>query len=308
MKLKHVVLTAIAATLALGFASCGPEKNDIPAPTIKVKAGGSDIDASTEAGVPFEITLKTDDKTSIESYTLTWKYDETRTKALTPPAKDAGGKSIKGSKEAIINITSNLFPEDATTGYLLIQLKDKNNGTANREQKTKVKDGTHPTPQDGTPMKDEKTGYLNHAGSPESKGCYDLNKNQFVSANKNDALIPERYMINNSPEGDNKTFNPGWSSKSVWVQSGTKTRQEIKGNGTLFKKADPNFDYAKATVEQCAAIIAEGGSTEVEKCAVGEVYVAKKGEELYVIKIVKIDEKTVKTRNTGHIEFVYKRK
>ncbi len=122
-----------------------------------------------------------------------------------------------------------------------------------------------------------------------------------------------KYLINSDNVGSVGTnpsnFTGSWTSSSVEypTSSGTAT---VEGNGTLFVKAnDFNFNvaYKEKAIEAFDAA-GDAATSSVANPEVGDIYIAKKDAEIYVIKITKNDATVAPTKaNTGILEFEYRK-
>ncbi len=146
------------------------------------------------------------------------------------------------------------------------------------------------------------------------KACWDLKNDIGVTA-IGDAAAPDRYMINSDNTGTLNTesnFTGSWTSGTVnWTSTGG-TAQITNGNGTKYVKAN-SFDYANAKKEKALYVFDLAGTadqlTSISNPAVDDIYIAKKGDELYVIKITVNNNTEVapSKANTGVLKFTYKK-
>lgn len=312
MKIKGIALMALAASMVLGVtSSCKKEDHSIAGPEITVRKGNETVKPGTPIEPPFDITVKVNEKTKIDKVSYVFKYKNGNnevTSASVALEKDVNNSSISGKNEVTIRFTGEgkmALPSSA--GKFIITALDKNGTTSTYEQ-TIGKAGSTPTPNPGqgeTKMKDKGEGYISHAGG-QSLGAFNLKTGKPVSAGTA-GKAADRYMINNTPAGENQVFVPGWVSDEI-VVNGSKDQSKnytCKGNGTVFAKADSKFDYDNATVEACRKVLDNGSSKKVASCAVGDVFVAQMGSEIYVLKIKSIS-KDKNRANVGHITFMYK--
>lgn len=142
------------------------------------------------------------------------------------------------------------------------------------------------------------------------KACWDLKNDAAVSAVGD--LSATRYMINSNttgaPVGSPSTFDGSWKSDQV-VWAGTSGDVTTAGNSTDFVKAN-TYNYDNAYKETALTAFNSGvASKTVTAPVVNDIYIAKLGTEIYVIKITKVDNTTVPTtkENTGVLEFSYKK-
>ncbi|HNS29941.1 MAG TPA: hypothetical protein PKL52_05370, partial [Tenuifilaceae bacterium] len=145
------------------------------------------------------------------------------------------------------------------------------------------------------------------------KACWNLKDDAAVTAIGNDdEVVATRYLISSddvNTVNDVPNFTGSWTSDEVaWTSTGG-TNYVTKGNGTLYVKAN-GYDYANAPKEVALYLYGAGTpSKDVENPAVGDIYIGKLGEELYVIKITEnnIDEEYQPKANTGVLRFSYKK-
>ena len=145
------------------------------------------------------------------------------------------------------------------------------------------------------------------------KACWNLKEDVAVTGVGNaDEVVASRYIINsdsvNTATSD-PNFTGSWTSDEVnWISTNGNP-QNTKGNGTLYVKAN-DYDYTNAPKEVALSLYGAGTpSKDVENPAVGDIYIGKLGEELYVIKITEnnIDEEYQPKANTGVLRFSYKK-
>lgn len=146
------------------------------------------------------------------------------------------------------------------------------------------------------------------------KACWDLKNDAAVTA-VGTAVEANRYIINSDNVGtlnDPSNFTGSWTSGTVnWTSTGG-TAQVTTGNGTKYVKAN-SFDYANAKKEKALYVFnlasAADQLTTVTNPVVGDIYIAKKDAEIYVIKITvnNTTEVAPTKANTGVLKFTYKK-
>jgi hypothetical protein len=146
------------------------------------------------------------------------------------------------------------------------------------------------------------------------KACWDLKNDVAVTA-IGTAAEANRYIINSDNVGtlnDPSNFTGSWTSGTVnWTATGG-TAQVTTGNGTKYVKANI-FDYTNAKKEKALYMFNLAGTadqlTSISNPAVNDIYIAKKGDELYVIKITvnNTTEVAPTKANTGVLKFTYKK-
>jgi len=287
-KIKFLALMMVAG--ALVFTSCKKDDETIPAPTISLSGGSSVVVPLTgDTNVVFNATISAEGK--INSFTvLERKIEADGTEHTGSPneVSDAKGETaFTYNFDKTFNAAS--FVEGSIS-YAKIEYKftvtDKEGVSI-----TKTYTVTLKTNQ-GTPFTNEvTTGNFWHTEGP-NHGAYDLDADETVTTYQGG--IPSTQSMRNtdpaSDASDPSSFTGSWDS----------------GNGTEFVK-DTNFDYATATVEAATAAYAAGNASgTVTNPAVDDVYIAKKGNEYYVIKITSLNSDATKS-NAGQIKFSYKK-
>lgn len=137
-----------------------------------------------------------------------------------------------------------------------------------------------------------KNGYMYHILAPET-GAWDLDEDKARSASEQ---YTYKSMVNDDAGG---SFTGKWKA-TIPVKN---------GNGTQFVKAN-SYDYEGATVyEAHQAYTAGTPSTVVSAPAVNDIYIARRENTYYVIKITNIDATAGSSTlgNKGKIEFEYKK-
>jgi len=133
----------------------------------------------------------------------------------------------------------------------------------------------------------EKSGMVYHILG-KSKGAWDLDNDVAVGSSEAASI---KSVVNTDAAG---SFTGAFNSQ----------------NSTMFKK-DNSFDYDNATVESIAAAAADAADADVAAPAVGDIYLAKKGESFYAIKITENDASNAdhggNATNNGVLKFTYKK-
>lgn len=135
-------------------------------------------------------------------------------------------------------------------------------------------------------------GFMYHILAPET-GAWDLDEDKARSSSEQHTY---KSMVNDDAKG---SFTGKWKA-TIPVKN---------GNGTTFVKAN-DYDYEDATAyEAHQAYTAGTPSTVVTAPAVNDIYIARRENTYYVIKITNIDATagTSTSGNKGKIEFEYKK-
>ena len=297
MNFGKVALLALASASMVFVASC---KKDEPAkkaaPTVEVKTAGGQVlkGAAKEADFALVVEAKPakDLRVTEINYMVTYGTSSSKLEKLTL-------EKSKTLEAWLGKIERKAIPDGVKEGKIKITAIDSDKNQTIKEIDFNFS-GTTPTPNPGeTGWDAEKQGAINHATGGKN-GAFNLKagKGEMLATGKPE----DRYMMNTSKQGAD--FVAGWSSKEV---NGLKTNP--KGNNTAFVKA--SVDYDKVTVADADAAFKAGtASTDVAAVAVGDVYLAQKGAEFYIIKITKVDNDNNSTRKgeKGCIEFSYKAK
>ena len=301
MNFGKVALLALASASMVFMASCGNDEQKKAAPTIIVKNSKiADLKgAATQADFPLTVAAQPAKDLKISKMTFIVAYKN----AEKQDAKTAE-KEIKAKNETLgytgkIELTD--LPEGIAQGTITITAIDSDKNQTKLDITYNF--GAAPTP--GTTESvwgAEKQGAISHTTGVKS-AAYDLKSGKNVSLDATTAAT-SRYMMNNSLS--EKGFTAAWTSNEVAAIASPNN----KGNKTEFAKIDG--DYATLSVADAEKAFAAGAkSTEVTAVTTGNVYVAKLGEELYIIKITNVDTKNNSTRKAddkGCIEFSYKAK
>lgn len=298
MNFGKVALLALASASMVFMASCKDEEKKA-APKIVVK--NKDVQDlkgdAKETDFPLTVAAQPASglKVSSLAFKVTYKNDAGQN-------AEQNEKKISAKNETLgytgkIELTE--LPAGFKEGTITIIAIDSDKNKTTVDVKYNFS-GTTPTPNPGeTGWNAEKQGAINHATGGKN-GAFNLKagKGEMLASGKPE----DRYMMNTSRQGAD--FVAGWSSKEV---DGLASKP--KGNNTAFVKA--TVDYDKVTVADAeTAFKAATASTDVAAVAVGDVYLAQKGAEFYIIKITKVDNDNNSTRKgeKGCIEFSYKAK
>lgn len=298
MNFGRIALLALASASMVFMASCKDEEKKA-APKIVVK--NKDVQDlkgdAKETDFPLTVAAQPASglKVSSLAFKVTYKNDAGQN-------AEQNEKKISAKNETLgytgkIELTE--LPAGIKEGTITIIAIDSDKNKTTVDVKYNFS-GTTPTPNPGeTGWNAEKQGAINHATGGKN-GAFNLKagKGEMLASGKPE----DRYMMNTSRQGAD--FVAGWSSKEV---DGLASKP--KGNNTAFVKA--TVDYDKVTVADAeTAFKAATASTDVAAVAVGDVYLAQKGAEFYIIKITKVDNDNNSTRKgeKGCIEFSYKAK
>lgn len=296
MNFGKVALLALASASMVFMASCKDDKVKKAAPTVEVKTAGGEVLKGAAKETDFALVVEAkpakDLKVTEINYMVTYGTSSSK------PAKLSLEKS-KTLEAWLGKIERTAIPAEVKEGKIKITAIDSDKNQTIKEIDFNFS-GTTPTPNPGeTGWNAEKQGAINHATGGKN-GAFNLKTGEKVMLAS--GKPEDRYMMNTSKQGAD--FVAGWSSKEV---NGLKTNP--KGNNTAFVKA--SVDYDKVTVADADAAFKAGtASTDVAAVAVGDVYLAQKGAEFYIIKITKVDNDNNSTRKgeKGCIEFSYKAK
>lgn len=298
MNFGKVALLALASASMVFMASCkNEEKKAAPKIVVKNKDVQDLKGDAKETDFPLTVAAQPASglKVSSLAFKVTYKNDAGQN-------AEQNEKKISAKNETLgytgkIELTE--LPAGIKEGTITIIAIDSDKNKTTVDVKYNFS-GTTPTPNPGeTGWNAEKQGAINHATGGKN-GAFNLKagKGEMLASGKPE----DRYMMNTSRQGAD--FVAGWSSKEV---DGLASKP--KGNNTAFVKA--TVDYDKVTVADAeTAFKAATASTDVAAVAVGDVYLAQKGAEFYIIKITKVDNDNNSTRKgeKGCIEFSYKAK
>ncbi len=298
MNFGRIALLALASASMVFMASCkNEEKKAAPKIVVKNKDVQDLKGDAKETDFPLTVAAQPASglKVSSLAFKVTYKNDAGQN-------AEQNEKKISAKNETLgytgkIELTE--LPAGIKEGTITIIAIDSDKNKTTVDVKYNFS-GTTPTPNPGeTGWNAEKQGAINHATGGKN-GAFNLKagKGEMLASGKPE----DRYMMNTSRQGAD--FVAGWSSKEV---DGLASKP--KGNNTAFVKA--TVDYDKVTVADAeTAFKAATASTDVAAVAVGDVYLAQKGAEFYIIKITKVDNDNNSTRKgeKGCIEFSYKAK
>lgn len=280
-KIKFLALMMVAG--ALVFTSCKKDE-DAGAPTISFSGANS-----------YEVALA--DSTRIVFNADAGAEAEISAFTITEKKVDASGTEVSGSPETVSAAkgeTSYKYNFDRTykatdfAGYekivYVFSVTDKDGQNISKTL-TLTLEGTGA----GTAFATEiLTGNFWHIEGP-AHGAYNLDADATVASAGD---VTTKSMINTDPADASGTssFTGSWNS----------------GNNTEFVK-DNAFDYANATVEAATTAYSDGNASgTVTNPAVDDIYIAKKGTIIYVIKIIEVTPEATKNNN-GQIKFKYRK-
>ena len=291
MNFGKYALLALAGVSLLAFTSCKKDEKK-PAPSIKVNYGNNELKGDATAFPLIVIATPADE---VKGLSFVVKYKNAEGNDATQDSK-----KISGKKETL-GYTGEIKETDLPTGIkegTIIITAEGPDAKSTKEVKYNLSGTPNPTPNPSeTGWTTEKKGAINHSNGA-ANGGFDLKSEKTVSLQSGDAA--NRYMMNVSTDGG--AFQKAWSSSKV-------PSLNAAGNGTKFAKV--TVDYAAVTVEAAkAAFAAASSSTEVTGVNEGDVYVAVKDAEVYIIKVTKIDTNNNSSMRAGKgcIEFSYKAK
>jgi len=283
-KIKFLALMMMAG--ALVFTSCKKDE-EVAAPTISFSGASSyEVALADSTRIVFNADVKADGKVDAFTVTRTTVTGTTETSG-TPENVSAA----KGETAYTYNFDESFKASDFTGGIdkilYVFKVTDKEGQNVSKTLTITLESNS------GTPFATEKTtGSFWHIHG-QKPGAYDLDGDAEVSSTGDPST---KSMINTdsaSPDSDPSSFTGSWES----------------GNNTEFVK-DNNYDYDNATVEGATAAYAAGtASGTVTNPAVGDIYIAKKGNIYYVIKITSLnpEEDDNAKNNNGQIKFSYKK-
>lgn len=298
MNFGRIALLALASASMVFMASCkNEEKKAAPKIVVKNKDVQDLKGDAKETDFPLTVAAQPASglKVSSLAFKVTYKNDAGQN-------AEQNEKKISAKNETLgytgkIELTE--LPAGIKEGTITIIAIDSDKNKTTVDVKYNFS-GTTPTPNPGeTGWNAEKQGAINHATGGKN-GAFNLKTGEKVMLAS--GKPEDRYMMNTSLQGAD--FVPGWSSNEV---NGLASKPQ--GNKTAFVKA--TVDYDKVTVADAeTAFKAATASTDVATVAVGDVYLAQKGAEFYIIKITKVDNDNNSTRKgeKGCIEFSYKAK
>ena len=286
-KIKFLALMMLAGSLV--FTSCKDEDEVTPAPSISFSGGTSAVvPLTTDTNVVFNATVTAEGK--IDALTVNEKKveaDGTVHSGTPTDVSDAKGEtSFVYNFDMTFNAASFV---DANGTYETLKYEmtvtDKEGQSLTKTYTVTLEDASSSTPF----PTEITTGNFWHIEGPNA-GAYDLDGDATVSSSGD---ITTKSMMNNDPATDASVasgFTGSWTS----------------GNNTEFVK-DNAFDYANATVEAATVAYATGSASgTVTNPAANDIYIAKKGNIIYVIKITDVTPEATKNNN-GQIKFSYKK-
>ena len=286
-KIKFLALMMVAG--ALVFTSCKKDDETIPAPTISLSGGSSVVVPLTnDTNVVFNATIGAEGK--IDAFTVVEKKVESDGTEHSNTPEDVS--AAKGETAYTYNFDKTFNAASFTDGtytytkiLYVFSITDKEGQSISKTYTVTLESANQETPFTTEVL----TGNFWHIEGPNA-GAYDLDGDATVTSS-GDAST--KSMINTDPASvasDPSSFTGSWES----------------GNNTEFVK-DNSFDYATATIEGATAAYAAGNASgTVTNPAVNDVYIAKKGNIYYVIKITAVTPEAAKNNN-GQIKFSYKK-
>ncbi len=291
MNFGKYALLALAGVSLLAFTSCNKDEKKA-APVIKVLSGTAELSGDATADkFPLIVAAKPADGVKMKELSFVVKYKQ-------GDNESKSDKKVISAKDETLGFTGKIeladLPQGVAEGTIIITAVDKEKSESTKEVKFNF--GSAPQPESGWGA--EKKGAINHSNGA-ANGGFDLKNGNTVSLQKGDAA--NRYMMNVSTDGG--AFQKAWSSAKV------PGLNNAAGNGTKFAKV--TVDYATVTpVAAKTAFDAASPSTEVTGVNEGDVYVAVKDAEVYIIKVTKIDTNNNSSMRSGKgcIEFSYKAK
>jgi hypothetical protein len=289
-KIKFLALMMMAG--ALVFTSCKKDDETIPAPTISLSGSDNqelDFTNQDSLQVVMSVSVKADGK--VETFSIKEKKVVDANNS-TSTAYDASTTDDFKGETSKTYYFDKWFHQSDFVGLQSINyefnLTDKEGQSASKVLVIKEKQNSQETPF----ATEKTTGSFWHIHG-QKPGAYDLDGDAEVSSTGDPST---KSMINTDPATDASVpsgFTGSWES----------------GNNTEFVK-DNNYDYDNATVEGATAAYAAGtASGTVTNPAVGDIYIAKKGNIYYVIKITSLnpEEDDNAKNNNGQIKFSYKK-
>ena len=299
MNFGKYALLALAGVSLLAFTSCKKDDKAKNPPKFVVNdKDGKNITAelTSRTVFPLEIRVTPGDGLKITELTYSVTYD---------PASGENKGKIDDLKKVDSHFQGHFaeakIPADKTKGTITFKAVDSDKG----ENTISIKfnfGGTTPGGNDNPPAETgwgaEKNGAINHVNGLKDGG---FNLKSGVNVSGLNGKSEDLYMINTST-GKETDFVAGWSSDLV--KSVNKS-----GNGTKFAKVTVDYDKVTVTAAK-TAFDAASPSTTVSDVVVGNIYVAVKDAEVYILKITKVDKEENSTRKKGRgcIEFSYKAK
>lgn len=299
MNFGKYALLALAGVSLLAFTSCKKDDKAKNPPKFVVNdKDGKNITAelTSRTVFPLEIRVTPGDGLKITELTYSVTYD---------PASGENKGKIDDLKKVDSHFQGHFaeakIPADKTKGTITFKAVDSEKG----ENTISVKfnfGGTTPGGDDNPPaetgwMGAAREGYLNHKSSTDyPNAAFNLKSGSPMAiAGGNEA---DRYMMNTST--GEKPFKAEFTSDKL-----TMAGKEHKGNGCEFTKV-AGLDFDKATAAEAEAKFVAG--TKTLTVAEGDVIVAKKGTEVYLIKITKVSTTSGKRASEGYMTFSYKTK
>lgn len=306
MKLnKYLALTAIASMFA--FTACEEDPITPADPTVAITGTPSFIIPVTQFNnqtVSFEFTVDAPGKIKELKIVRTYYLGENQVgDAVSSPYNVAIGGTTFTETFTDDVISGNFHLGTVDLVEFMVVVTDDNDNIADAIYEVTM--GAY------TALTTEKSGQIwKIHGS--GNGSWNLKDDAVVSSTLTDeASIANRYIINSDNVNTNTTdanFTGSWTSNSVeWTSTGG-TNYTTAGNGTLYVKAN-SYNYTTAKKEVAQYMFSIGTqSTDVSNPVVGDIFIGKKGDELYVIKITEFDIAATPAKlNTGVLRFTYKK-
>ena len=300
MNFGKYALLALAGVSLLAFTSCKKDEKK-PAPSIKVNYGNNELKGDATAFPLIVIATPADE---VKGLSFVVKYKNAEGNDATQDSK-----KISGKKETL-GYTGEIKETDLPTGIkegTIIITAEGPDAKSTKEVKYNLSGTPTPNP---TPNPTEtgwtatvRNGALNHKTSDKyPNAAFDLKAGSGLRI-REEGKENNRYMMNTT-KGSNE-FKAEFTSEKIdfYKQDGT-VDKSFKGNGCEFTKVT-GLDFDKATAAEAAAKFVAGTKTiTVDK---DDIIVAKKGDELYLLKITEIS-KTGGRAGQGYLTFSYKTK
>lgn len=311
---KFAFIAALAAIV--GFTACQKDSELTTAPSVKATAGGKTVEHNGSATtLPINMVISTNASTNkFKEITVEGKMTEagateTTLKKVTITEHVDGIITVVGDKK-VTNVSKIEVAVDAKF-FKKFWEKEAANVTNDNLAKFQltftIKQETGNTgtfvinygKESRTAFKAAKEGKFFH-NSSSKEGGFDLQAGVAVGSG---AEAEKRYMVNKDEPG---SFTGSFTSGTASFTNTTGQKVEVRGNGTeFFLWEGGNFD---ATVEEAMAAF-KGGNNTINNPKVNSIIIAKKGEELYLIKITAVNpDGNAVDKQKGELVFQYKSK
>lgn len=290
MNFGKVALLALASASIVFLASCkdDPKKKSAPTVVVKTAADKELKEAAKEADFPLLIQATPDKDVTIKKITIQVINGDSKLDVV-----ELNTEKSKTLNATLAKIERKEIPENVKVGKIAIVVTDSEKATTAPTIEFNF-NGTNPS-TDEAKWSASKEGVINNAAGVK-EGAFNLKagvKVKLTEGNKAD-----RYMMNTTASG--KAFAAAWTSGKI-----TSIDPNPEGNGCKFQKVTLDFD--KVTVKEAEAAYKDAeAKMAVDGVAANDVYLAKLGDEFYIIKIQKVDKDNNSTRkesDKGCIEF-----